>query len=77
MYGMYKTTVYLPDELKHAVEHKARSQGISEAEVIRDAIATATAGYFNPPSPRLGLFDAGEEIASRVDELLAQGFGRG
>ncbi len=32
MYGMKKTTVYLPDELKAALERAAAAQGRSEAE---------------------------------------------
>ena len=42
MYGMsVKTTIYLPDELKAAVEREAKLRGSSEAEVIRGAIAAA------------------------------------
>ena len=31
MYGMTKTTVYLPDELKEDLERLAKSEGRSEA----------------------------------------------
>ncbi len=64
-----KTTIYLPDELKRAVEREARRRGESEAEVIRRAIAAAVAR----PRPRGGLIEA-EPFAHRTDELLA-GFG--
>ncbi|MGQ0433313.1 MAG: CopG family transcriptional regulator, partial [Microthrixaceae bacterium] len=38
MYGMtFKTTLYLPDDLKAAVERESRRLGVSEAQVIRDA----------------------------------------
>ncbi len=43
MYGMVKTTVYLPEELKARVERAAAAQGTSEAEVIRSAIEQFTA----------------------------------
>jgi len=66
---MQKTTVYLPDHLKAGVEREARRRSTSEAEVIRDAIASAV----QRPRPRAGLFDA-EPFAERVDELL-DGFG--
>jgi len=64
-----KTTIYLPDGLKRAVEREAARRGQSEAEVIRSAIAAAVAR----PRPRGGIFSA-EPIAERVDELL-KGFG--
>lgn len=64
-----KTTVYLPDDLKQAVEREATRRGLSEAAVIRAAIAAAV----QRPRPRGGLF-AAEPMAERVDELL-QGFG--
>jgi predicted transcriptional regulator len=65
----YKTTIYLPEELKRAVEREARRRRSSEAEVIRQAIAQAVAR----PRPRAGIVDA-EPFAERADELLA-GFG--
>lgn len=64
-----KTTIYLPDDMKSAVEREARTREISEAEVIRQAIA----GTMSRPRPRFGIIDA-EPIAQRVDELLS-GFG--
>ena len=66
---MQKTTVYLPDELKQGVEREARIRGISEAQVIRDAIAR----FVERPKPTPGLIH-GEPIAERVDELM-KGFG--
>lgn len=75
MYGMRKTTIYLPDELKAALERTASAQGTSEAEVIRSALVVATRepAY---PKPRLPLFDSGDPtLAERVDEVLAAGFG--
>lgn len=70
MYGMsVKTTVYLPEELKRALENEAARRGVSEAQLIRSAIAEAVAR----PRPRAGFID-GDPIADRVDELLA-GFG--
>lgn len=64
-----KTTVYLPEALKSAVEREARRRGSSEAAVIREAVAAAVTA----PRPRGGLLDA-EPFAGRADELLA-GFG--
>ena len=68
---MQKTTLYLPDELKAAVEDEARRSGRSEAEVIRSAVAAAVKPV--RPKPRASLF-SGDPIARRADELLS-GFG--
>jgi len=70
IYGMEKTTLYLPADLKAAVERQARARGVAEAQVIREAIAAAVVR----PAPRAGFIESSEPIASRVDELL-EGFG--
>ena len=70
MYGMsVKTTVYLPDDLKRALEVEAAASGRSEAEIIREAIAARVGSA----SPAAGFLDV-DPIAERVDDLLA-GFG--
>ena len=74
---MQKTTVYLPDELKDALERVAEDSGQSEAELIREGVRLVVERHV-PPPPRAGIFDSGERhVASKVDELLARGFGRG
>jgi hypothetical protein len=75
MYGMRRTTIYLPDELKAALERTASARGTSEAEVIRSALIAETRDEL-APKPRLPLFDSGDPtLAERVDETLAAGFG--
>jgi plasmid stability protein len=75
MYGMHRTTIYLPDELKAALGRTAASQGKSEAEVVRNALTAATREHTHP-RPRLPLFDSGDPtLAERVDDELAAGFG--
>ncbi len=69
---MNKTTVYLPDELKRAVTASARRRSISEAEVIRRAVADAVAT--EEPPPRAALFASDVLMADDVDAHLA-GFG--
>lgn len=64
-----KTTIYLPDDLKAAVESEARRRHVPEAEVIRQAIAAAV----TRPRPQAGIID-GEPFADRAEELLT-GFG--
>jgi plasmid stability protein len=72
---MRRTTIYLPDDLKEALERTAAAEGRSEAEVVRSALTTATAEHTYPP-PRVSLFNSGDPtLAERVDEELARGFG--
>ena len=76
MYGMVKTTVYLPDELKASLSRVASERAISEAELIREALSDKVAAA-TAARPRVALFADGlgdESVAERVDELLA-GFG--
>lgn len=77
MYGMRKTTVYLPDSLKRSLERLAQEEGCSEAELIREALQEAVAAR-RSPAPTIPLNEKGlgdPTAAERVDELLA-GFGR-
>jgi hypothetical protein len=74
---MRKTTIYLPDQLKRRIEKVARTTGKSEADVIRDAIDSATL-VAGAPVPRIPLMDGGlgdPNLAENVDALL-ESFGR-
>lgn len=74
MYGMKKTTVYLPDDLKFALARVAAERGRSEAELIREAVRGLIRNS-GMPRPRLPLFSSGDPtLAERVDEEL-RGFG--
>ncbi len=70
IYGMIKTTVYLPESLKKKVEREALFRSCSEAEVIRQAIQDAV----ERPKPRSGIIHGDDLIARNVDEYL-KGFG--
>lgn len=69
---MVKTTLYLPDDLKRAIELEASRQGSSEADVIRTTLRDGLARARRRPCG--ALFTGSEPIAERADELLA-GFG--
>jgi hypothetical protein len=69
---MKKTTVYLPDDLGRALKRTAVATGRSEADLIRAGVESIVAS--EAPEPRGPLFSHGN-IAGRVDELLAEGFG--
>lgn len=74
MYGMTKTTVYLPDELKGALKRLAEQRRCSEADLLREAVARLTREA-EAVAPRLPLFrSAGPSIAEDVDRAL-EGFG--
>ena len=74
MYGMRRTTVYLPDELKAALARAAKARGKSEADLIREGVAQVTQEY-EAPEPILPLFESDEpRLAEQVDDAL-HGFG--
>ena len=78
MYGVKRTTIYLPDDLKAQLEAAARAEGRTEADVIRQALADALR-LRTTPRPRLPLTEPTGQTtnwAERVDELLGDGFGR-
>ena len=71
---MEKTTVYLPTELKRALERAARLEGRSEADLIREGVATVTQRR-RVAERIIPLFHSENgDLAGRVDELL-EGFG--
>ncbi len=75
MYGVHKTTVYIPNELKRQIEQAATRRGRTVAELVREALQ-ALLDSSTPPSPRLPLFESGRpDLAEHVDEALA-GFGQ-
>lgn len=70
---MNRTTVYLPDDMKLAIERLAMAEGTSEAAVIRSAVADRITRA-RPPL-EYGFGSSGDGSGSlHVDELLA-GFG--
>lgn len=74
MYGMERTTVYLTEGQKRALERTARATGRSEAELIREGVELATRAH-HVAEPTLPLFESGDAgLAERVDEAL-EGFG--
>lgn len=71
---MQKTTIYVPKELKAALQRAASARGCSEAELVREALRDVAARA-TPPQPKLPLFRSGKpRLAERIEEALA-GFG--
>jgi hypothetical protein len=72
---MQKTTIYLPEDLKHAMARLAQARGVSEAELVREALQALTKAA-TPPRPRLPLFKSGQPgLAENVEDAL-EGFGQ-
>jgi predicted transcriptional regulator len=75
---MVRTTIYLPDDLKAALEARAEADGRTESDIIREALAEKLHGTGRTARQmRFGLFDSGTSATSTdVDEILAAtGFG--
>jgi Ribbon-helix-helix protein, copG family len=69
-----KTTLYIPDDLKTHIGKLASRRGVSEAELIREALRNFIADAA-PPRPRLPLFKSGKpRLAENADKAL-RGFG--
>ena len=75
IYGMHKTTIYLPEDLKGKIARLAGTRGISEAQLIREALSRMVE-YESSSRPRIPLFASGDAtLSERVDEVL-EGFGQ-
>ena len=74
MYGVKKTTVYLPDELSARLKRAAVQSGKSEADLIRAGVEHVVELELTPP-PRAPLWSGPGDLAEHVDEILGEGFG--
>lgn len=71
---MEKTTVYLTEAQKHALERASRASGRSEAELIREGVELVAERH-RAAEPVLPLFESGlPDLATDVDRAL-DGFG--
>jgi hypothetical protein len=67
---MEKTTVYLTDAQKVALERTAKAAGRSEAELIREGVELVTARH-QASELKLPLFSSDQpDLAERVDEAM-------
>jgi hypothetical protein len=73
MYGVKRTTIYLPEGLKSSLARAAHEAGRTEADLFREGVERLLQSRHT--EPRLPLFTSGKpDLAENVDELLA-GFG--
>lgn len=75
---MVKTSIYLPDEMKDRLAQASQVSGESEAHIIRSALEQWLAQLLpRPRSELLGSIRFGDpDLPSKVDEILAEGFGQ-
>ena len=71
---MEKTTVYLTDTQKRALERTAKAAGRTEAELIREGVELVTARH-QASELKLPLFSSDQpDLAEHVDDAM-DGFG--
>ena len=74
MYGMRKTTVYLPEALKARLERVAEQTHTSEAEIVREAIDRLTTER-ESSRPTMPLFASGAVAPIEDFDKALRGFG--
>jgi hypothetical protein len=76
---MKKTSLYIEDEVDDALERRARSEGVSKAEIIRRALRAAAHGAPRPRFQGKGVVKGGpRDVAANDEHYLGEwGIGRG
>jgi hypothetical protein len=75
LYGMVKTTVYLPEDLEVRLEAESTASGVSKAELIRRGIAMLLESSRRPKQARpLPVFTSGRALTAEQmdDEVYRQ-----
>ena len=77
---MKRTTIFLDEKLERQLKRKARAEGKSFAQCVREAVVAYVA---KPEGPRplpswVGMFKGGppDNLSERVDEVIAEGMKR-
>jgi hypothetical protein len=71
-----KTTIYLDDADDLLLNQAAARRGTSRTELIREAIRNMLGAETAAPRPRPLGRSGHDDTSQRVDDLLAEGFGR-
>ena len=76
--SMVRTTVYLDQETALALKQLSLRQGRSQAELIRDALASYTRRAVRPTPKGIGKYRSGEpDVAQRAKDILGAAAKRG
>ena len=67
---MKKTSIYLEPDLDLALARLAEREGITKAEAIRRALATAVADRSRPRISAIGVGKGPGDVVDRFDEYL-------
>jgi predicted transcriptional regulator len=76
---MKRTTIFLDESLERRLKHKARREGKSFAQCVREAVAAYVAAPTGKrPLPSwVGMWDSGyADTSERVDEILSETLGK-
>jgi hypothetical protein len=80
MYDMKRTTIFIDEQLERRLKRKARAEGKSVAQCVREAVAAYIAPPTKPmPLPSItGMFSGGppHDTSERVDEFIADAMRR-
>jgi hypothetical protein len=70
---MVKTTLYLEEDTVQALERLANTQGRSQAEIIREALAVYTERGVRPAPKGIGAYRSGRsDVSERAEDLLRE-----
>jgi hypothetical protein len=70
---MVKTTLYLEETTAHALEELASEEGLSQGEVIREALMAYKGQQARPAPKGIGRYRSGRsDISENADDLLRQ-----
>lgn len=68
---MTKLTIYLEEETAAVLRQLATTEGVSEAELVRDALALYRTSRARPLPKGAGAYRSGRsDISSRAEEIL-------
>jgi hypothetical protein len=74
---MKKTSIYIDPDVDAALSRVAAEQGVTKAEVIRDALRSAVGESLRVKPRARGVFAGARDLAQHADEELeATGFGQ-
>lgn len=79
MYDMKRTTIFIDESLERRLKQKARREGKSVAQCVREAVAAYLAAPVGKrPLPSwVGMWDSGHtDTSERVDEILRETLGQ-
>ena len=73
---MKKTSLYLEEELDHALARRAAEEGLTKAEFIRRGLEQLVNRPKRPEIKGIGVIKGGPtDVSARDEDYLAEGFG--